>query len=281
MVGQWLAARSLDEHLTAAVDDAVKYVLDGSRTGRFDLAGPEVDSDERSSVGTKLQYRILHELGLRKQPPLDTVIRGIPVELKATIGRNWMIPTEGQCQITLLTQVDIRASRHRAFLMRTHRIWLNNGANKDGKRTVAASALESFAVPLLDWTLLPPEPLRLLSPDQVQAVFSPRTGQTRRLVSLFLFLPSTVIPRSSIETVCFGNKDPLRRAREAKRAALEYGLEVLVGTWREDQVRAARLGFDLSGEAWVAVPSGQPPHLVDLRQNELSIEIDTDYESRL
>ncbi|WP_404433905.1 hypothetical protein LG299_05205 [Microbacterium lacus] len=272
VVWAWLASRPLATHLTNAVDDAVKYVLDGARTGRFDLNSPDVDSDERSSVGTKLQYRVLHELSLFKEPPLDTRVVDIPVELKGTIGRNWMIPTEGQCQISLLIQVDTDRGRHRALLMRTHRVWLNNGANKDGKRTIVAGALPIFALPLLDWTPLPAEPLRLLTPDQLRVVFAPRVGQASRLVSLFSFLPNTVIPRSSIETVCFGNKDPLRRARQAKASAHESGLEVLVGTWKADRARAEELGFDLSGAAWVAATTRTRNPAIDATNGRLLID---------
>lgn len=274
-VWSWLSARPLPVQLTRAVDDAVKYVLDGARTGRFDLLSPDVDSDERASVGTKLQYRVLNELGLYKEPPLDTRILEIPVELKATIRSNWMIPTEGQCEVSVLIQVDVARRRHRAFLMRVHRAWLNEGANKDGKRGIAADALAQFALPLFDWTSLPPEPLTRLTAAQLDVVFAPRVGQTSRLASLFGFLPDTVIPRSSIETVCFGNKDPMRRARQAKDAVLAVsGLEVLVGTWRADRLRAEELGFDLSDDAWVAVSPTTAHERIDLAASQLEIEWD-------
>ncbi|MCL1870569.1 MAG: hypothetical protein FWF90_09195 [Promicromonosporaceae bacterium] len=250
----WLAPSPVERAFTRAVDDAIKYVLDGSRTGRFDLMSPDVDSDERASVGTKLQYRILNELNLVKEPPLDTTILGIPVELKATVRSNWMIPTEGQCEICLLVQVDASAPRHRAFLMRTHRAWLRDGANKDGKRGITSAALAPYALPVLDWTPLPPEPLKRLTRPQLDVVFAPRVGQTERLTALFGFLPDVVVPRSSIETVCAGNRDPLRRARQAKPlVAARHGLTLLCGTWREDLELAASRGFDISGDAWVAL----------------------------
>lgn len=274
-VWAWLVGRPLSQQFTRAIDDAVKYVLDGARTGRFDLLSPDVDSDERASVGTKLQYRVLNELGLYKEPPLDTRIAQVPVELKATIRSNWMIPTEGQCEISVLIQVDTAKRRHRAFLMRAHRIWLNDGANKDGKRGIQADALARFSLPLLDWTSLPEEPLARLTEEQLAVVFAPRVGQTARLASLFQFLPDTVIPRSSIETVCFGNKDPMRRARQAKDAVRDAsGLEVLVGTWVADRLRAEKLGFRLDDDAWVAVSSADPANRsgrIDLTPTQLPI----------
>lgn len=216
--------------------------------------GPDVDSDERASVGTKLQYRILNELKLVKEPPLDTTILGIPVELKATVRSNWMIPTEGQCEICLLVQVDPAGARHRAYLMRTHRAWLRDGANKDGKRGVVSAALAQYALPILDWTPLPQEPLKRLTKPQLDVVFAPRAGQTERLTALFGYLPNVIMPRSSIETVCAGNRDPMRRARQAKPLVAErHGLTLLCGTWREDLELAMSRGFDISGDAWVAL----------------------------
>ncbi|MFE7629853.1 NaeI family type II restriction endonuclease [Kocuria sp. NPDC057446] len=252
-VFQWLQHRDLASLLTVAVDDAVKYVLDGSRTGRFDLNSDEVDSDERSAVGTNLQYRIINVLGLLKERPLDTVIDGTPVELKATVRNNWMIPTEGQCEVCLLSEVDTKNMRHRALLMRTHRAWLNK-PNKDKKRTIWADAIRTYSLAVLDWTPLPPEPLKLLTPEQLAIAFAPRVGQTERLTSLFGFLPDTVFPRSSIETVCSGNKDPMRRARQAKSRVLDrHGFTVLCGAWREDLECAAERGYDISNNAWIAL----------------------------
>ncbi len=253
-VHEWLTLTPLERQMTLAVDDAVKYVLDGSRTGRFDLMSPDVDSDERASVGTKLQYRVLSALDLIKEPPLDTTIVGTPVELKATIHSNWMIPTEGQCEICILVQVDASRARYQALLMRTHRAWLREGKNKDGKRGITAAALREYALPLLGWSPMPPEPLKLLTAAQLDVVFAPRVGQTERLTALFGFLPNTVIPRSSIETVCAGNKDPLRRARQAKDAVFErFGYTVLCGRWPAERATAASRGFDISGDAWVAL----------------------------
>lgn len=249
----------VEQAFTRAVDDAVKYVLDGSRTGRFDLMSGEVDSDERASVGTKLQYRVISELGLLKEPPLDTTVAGVPVEIKATVRSGWMIPTEGQCEICLLVQVDAARARYRVFLMRTHRVWLREGANKDGKRGITSAAFRAYSLPVLDWTALPSEPLKLLTRGQLDIVFAPRVGQTERLAALFGFLPDVVIPRSSIETVCAGNRDPLRRARQAKPIVRQrHGLQLLCGRWREDLEAATGRGFDISGDAWVALSPDGP-----------------------
>ncbi|MGO8609914.1 hypothetical protein ACC848_43950, partial [Rhizobium johnstonii] len=53
-----------------------------------------------------------------------------------------------------------------------------------------------------------------------------------------------------------GNKDPMRRARQAKEAIRAVsGLEVLVWSWVPDRLRAKELGFQLEVGDWVAVSS--------------------------
>lgn len=258
-VHAWLTARELDitTRLRTAVDDAIRYVLDSSRTRRFYLMAPEVDGDERSTVGTKLQYYVVDELELIKQPPLDTVIAGVAVEIKTTTRDAVMVPPEGQCEVTLMIQVDARRHQFRVLLMRTHRAWLGGGEHpgqRDSKRTPYAEAVRSHALPVVPWADLTPEPLRLLTPEQVDEVFDMHLGVRERATALFRYLPEVVIPRRSLEVVGAGRADFMKRMREAKPFVWHrHRLHVLVGTWKADRDLGSRVGFDLSGEAWVSV----------------------------
>lgn len=231
-----------------AVEDAIYYVLDGARTHRFDLLDDRVDSDERRSVGTKLQYHVVDNLELPKLRHPDTEIVGIGVEIKGTIGRNWTIPKEGQCGLTLLIRADLQGDRHTAWLMRTHRAWLNDGANNDGKRGIGASALGQYAVVLYPWTDLRPNPLKRLTEQQCADVFSDK-GQEVRLAHLFDALPGVVIPRAVILTVCAGRHDPMRRARAVRERVCPGGLALLCGKWSAQRELGRRLGHDLTGAA--------------------------------
>lgn len=257
-VRAWLMAQPLTDLLRTAADDAVKYVLDGARTWRFDLLDPKVDSDERSSVGTKLQYHVIEQLGLKKVPPLDTEIAGIAVEIKGTVRdatAPWMIPREGQCQVTILIRIDPKGNRFAAWLMRTHRAWLSGGkGNQDLKRSPLVDAFRAYALELVPWTDLPPQPLALLTHDQVEVVFG-TDGLRKRATALFTYLPGVVIPRSSLVTVGAGLHDPMKRLREAKATLRhDYNLIVLVGKWVDERQAALVFGHQLGPEDWVAVP---------------------------
>lgn len=199
---------------------------------------------------------MIEQLGLEKKPPLDTAIVGVAVEIKGTVRKTWMIPREGQCEITLMIQIDAEKHCFRALLMRVHRAWLTGKkGNRDLKRSPAAQAVRDYALEVAPWTRLPAEPLRLLSTQQLAVVFGPE-GQVKRITALFGYLPEVVIPRSTIETVGAKRKDVMRRARESKPHVLQkHGLVVLVGTWRLDYEVARKLKHDLRDEAWVAVPT--------------------------
>lgn len=253
-VYDWLMDRPIADLLRQAVDESIKYVLDGARTWRFDLNDPEVDSDERSSVGTKLQYHVIQKLGLKKMPPLDTVVDDLPVEIKGTVNRTWMIPREGQCQISLLVRINAKANSFAVWLMRTHRAWLNEGGNQDKKRTPKAEAVGRYALEVVPWDSLPDDPLRLLTSEQLGVVFDRSSGMRRRAASLFEFVPRTIVPRSTLEVVGAGLKDPLKRAREARVDLRAKGIILVVGTWLEERRSAYQLGVDLDEDEWCAFP---------------------------
>ncbi|WP_144825480.1 NaeI family type II restriction endonuclease [Micrococcus luteus] len=270
----WLKAGPIQDELTEAVLQSVYYILDGSSTGRVYLHDPEVDSDERSAVGVNLQYRVLNVLGLPKEAPLDTTIEGIPVDIKCTTGKGygWMIPPEAQCEICLLVKIDAENDRFSAYLMRTHRVWLNEGGNQDKKRTITSAARKQYAVPLFEgeWAPLPRNPLRDLTPDQRELVLNlhpdHKRGQETRMKAMFSYLPGTVVPRHVLETIGAGRTDPARRARGIRGALrVEFGLILLCGKWMPEREAARSAGFELTGRDWVAVPEADlDPHLLQL-----------------
>lgn len=250
----WFSEVEVGPLYTEAIRNAIDYVLDGGRTGRFDLQSSDVHPGERASVGAKLEYEVLRIFNLPKARPLDTLIAGVPVDIKATVGSNWAIPAEAHCQLCICTQIQLGNNRHRSWLVRTHRSWLYRGkGNNDGKRGLAVEARERWSVPLYDWQDLPVNPLRYLTPEQASLVLADKPGQVRRLLMLFRFLEGVIIPRNVILTVGAGRDDPMRRAREVRDAAAKEGLTLLCGDWVESRDRAAALNISLGDGEWIAV----------------------------
>ncbi|MER6235103.1 NaeI family type II restriction endonuclease [Streptomyces clavifer] len=253
----WFSSHPVAHLYTEAIRNSIDYVLDGGRTGRFDLMSPDVHPGERASVGAKLEYEVLRIFGLPKAKPLDTLITNVPVDIKATIGDNWTIPTEAHCQLCICTQIQLKKNRHRSWLVRTHRSWLYRGkGNGDGKRGIAVDARNNWSVPLYDWADLPVNPLRHLSEEQAAQVLARKPGQVKRLLMMFRFLEGHVIPRNVILTVGAGRYDPMRRARQARDTAAKEGLTLLCGDRAESRDQAAARGITLQNSEWIALRDG-------------------------
>lgn len=253
-VAAWLTERPVADFYTDAIRNSIDYVLDGGRTGRFDLLSPKVHPGERASVGTKLEYEVLRIFGLPKSRPLDTLISGTPVDIKATVGDNWAIPTEAHCQLCICTQIQLKKNRHKSWLVRAHTSWLYRGkGNKDQKRGLAVHAREHWSVPLYDWSDLPINPLSYLTEDQAAQVLAKKPGQVERMLKLFHFLEGHIIPRNVFLTVGAGKQDPMRRARQLRDRAAMEGLTVLCGTWVESRDQAAARGITLRPGEWIAL----------------------------
>ncbi|MFJ3879485.1 NaeI family type II restriction endonuclease [Streptomyces sp. NPDC090077] len=250
----WLRSFDVAGLYTGAIANSVDYVLDGARTGRYDLLSTDVHPGERASVGAKLEYEVLRSFSLPKEPPLDTRIAKVPVDIKATVGANWAIPSEAHCQLCICTQIQLGRNRHRSWLVRAHRSWLYRGkGNKDGKRGLAVDAREQWSIPLYDWTPLPVNPLTRLTAEEAALVLAKRPGQEHRFAMMFRYLEGQVIPRSVIATVGAGRHDPLRRARNIRRRLAQDGLTLLCGKWRDQQDLAAAYKITLGPEDWVAL----------------------------
>ncbi|MER7576107.1 NaeI family type II restriction endonuclease [Streptomyces sp. NPDC126514] len=252
-----LREQDLATGFTTAIRASIDYVLDGARTGRFDLLSKDVHPGERASVGAKLEYEAQRVFKWAKAKPLDIEIAGVPVDLKSTVGDNWAIPTEAHCHLCICTQMRLKGNVHKSWLIRTHTSWLYRGkGNKDGKRGIAVDARHQWGVPLYDWTPLPVNPLTLLTENQKDQVFDPGRGQEVRLLRLFKYLPMTVVERSVVLTVCANRQDPMRRARAIKEEAARQGILLLCGTWISDRAVAETHGYDLGPGDWVSIPNG-------------------------
>lgn len=250
----WLRLHDVAGLYTGAIANAIDYVLDGARTGRYDLRSREVHPGEKASVGAKLEYEVLRSFSLPKAAPLDTLITDVPVDIKATVGSNWAIPSEAHCHLCICTQIQLGHNRHRSWLVRAHTSWLYRGkGNRDGKRGLAVHAREHWSIPLYDWTPLPVNPLTLLTSEQAGRVLAKRPGQEQRIALLFRYLAGHIIPRSVISTVGAGRHDPLRRTRNVRNRLAQDGLTLLCGKFPAQRDAAAAHAITLGPEDWIAL----------------------------
>jgi hypothetical protein len=142
----------------AQVRRALDYALDGAES--FE----ELEAVEKSIIGIKIEKYWLRQFDfpmkktkqklerLTRENPgqvfqntlLDTEIANVPVDLKHTIGDNWMVPLEAVGHWLLLFQTNMEGKTFNLGLFKADPENLTKGGNQDKKVNICASAKETI-----------------------------------------------------------------------------------------------------------------------------------------
>lgn len=236
-VAAWFRGlKDMESKFARILRRALDEVIDGARTGRWSV--DSLEKTEKTYIGTKVEILLKYELEMTDGNRLDTLIGEHEVDIKCTVGRNWMIPREAVGEICLLVQLDDVRSVFRVGLVRADAAILNAGANRDGKRTIKADNRDK-----IEWLVaeghLEPNFIAALDEDVRSHIFSFRSGQAR-ITALYRKVLGKIIPRNAVETVA-RQIDPMRRLRGARAALAEEGILVL-GHQEEHPEIARRYG---------------------------------------
>lgn len=216
---------------------AFDEVIDGRRTGRYKVE--ELEKTEKTYIGTKVEIILRDELGLERGSKLDNCIAGYEVDTKFSLAEKWMIPPESFQKMCLLVTGDDNRARCKLGLARMHRSVLRDGGNRDRKKQLSAAGRKQIF-----WLVRAPMPpnfmlrLRAVTRDAIHAAPSGRA----RVQELFRRVTRRCIPRSVVEQVA-RQRDPLKRAREAKVILAREGFLVLCATYKTDRVQFQRYGI--------------------------------------
>lgn len=218
---------------------AIDEVLDGQRTGRFDLyskkRGSEVEKTEKTYLGTKIEIVTRAEFNIQHGDSLDYEISGHQVDAKFTIGNTWTIPKEAMGQVCLLMRANDRQGTYQVGLLRITETTLNKGKNGDQKRSVSASARDKIRWIVKEGKL----PKNLLlhlqkeSPEKVNKIFQASdkyrgggNGGQLRVNELFRQATGLLVDRTTLITVATQHDGP-KRARDARKHLRREGIVVL------------------------------------------------------
>lgn len=190
--------------LRETIDD----VIQTPRTGRRSY--DELEKTEKTYIGTRVEIMLRALFGVSKGNHLDTKIAGHEVDIKHTMGSNWMIPAEALDHVCMLVAADELSSLCYLGLIVARRENLTSGGNRDSKVSVSASGFGNIYWLLRDQTY-PPNFWRTVPVEKVDRIFSGSSGN-ERMVSLFRELQSVPISRETVEAVA-RQKDPMRRIR--------------------------------------------------------------------
>lgn len=239
-------ARDFSAMLRQCIDDVIMTPKTGRRS--YD----ELEKTEKTYIGTRVEIELRALLDLPRGR-LDTHLQGHDVDIKNTMGSNWMIPTEAVDYPCILVAADeVRATCFLGLIV-ARPDYLTAGQNKDAKKSVSA---EGFAHIL--WLLrdhpYPPNFWRTVPADVTQRIFEGKTGNAR-MASLFREVQGTPITRYVVEAVA-QQRDFMRRIRSDNgRGTRDHlareGILLLSGQY--DAPLIAALGLpDCDGSAFVS-----------------------------
>lgn len=222
---EWFRHRGdLESLFGAALRQSIDEVLDGARTGRFDIQNPEVSKTERTYLGTKVEIVVRAMFELPRGARMDYQVAGFDVDAKFSLAGVWQIPTEAMGHMCLLMSANDARSTFKVGMVRISADLLNAGNNKDGKKTlsVAGRAAIEWLVPA---GKLPANQLLELDEADRNAVFAKRSGQ-QRINELLRRYRNTIVERNTASTVA-RQRDPMKRCRDARIPLAAEGIIVL------------------------------------------------------
>ncbi|MBB1396479.1 NaeI family type II restriction endonuclease [Pseudoalteromonas sp. SG44-8] len=245
-----------DSDLEVIIGDILRSsldeVIDMPRTNRFSLQ--ELEKTEKTYIGTKVEIVFRDTFLLNKGKKLDLLVEGKEVDVKNTIGTNWTIPSEAVDEICVLLQTnDDKSSFCIGLIICRDRV-LNQGRNRDGKRTISKSGKNEILW-LVENGKLPKNFFLHMDEGLREEVLQPKGGATR-LANLFRSFQNEIITRRLVECVA-RQKDYMKRIRGnggARDILAPEELMILWGGNLEDKEKLKSLGFKgLTKEHFVCI----------------------------
>lgn len=243
-VATWLQRQpNFTLRIAGVIQRAVDYLVDGPNTGRISIE--ELDKNEKIYIAVKIEHYLLAEFTLEKRGPLDTWIEEVPVDVKSTIGRNWMIPTEAVGEICVLLRLQEMPPLFSLGLLRVSDDLLLRGQNKDSKRGLAQAAVNHIRW-LAREEPWPQNPLLRIPIADRKAILGAPSGQ-ERINELLYRVQRTPLSTAVIDTVA-RQRDSSKRVRDA-RAHYSAELEIVHGKSPLNK----QLGLGLRNDEWMSL----------------------------
>ncbi|MEU6445925.1 NaeI family type II restriction endonuclease [Streptomyces sp. NPDC046979] len=228
-----------------AIRRSIDMLLDGQHTGRF--RWDQLFKTEKAHLGTLIEINVQREFDFADGASMDYSIAGSDVDCKysQTLGQ-WMIPPEAHGHLLLVVWASDEQSRWSAGLVRALPERLNNGGNRDAKKTLNTAGRQAVKW-LFDGAPLQENMLLRLSEPDIDAIFSHKSGQ-RRVDELFLRAQGRRVSRTVVATVAM-QEDYMKRVRYngGSRSRLQPRGIVILGHYSSHGRIAEALGLPVPG----------------------------------
>jgi hypothetical protein len=250
----------LKQRTASALRAAVDSVLDGERTGRYDLA--TLGKVEKAYLGSKAEHHLWSTWGLPRNGA-DQRLREVP--LRFTWTPTWTLAPEHVGRVCLLMRVSESASRWSLGVLDVTPEHLNRRtSNRDGKTTLSAAGKAAIHW-LVEDAALPQNTLLHLDQTTLAQIFSPEddaaaTHTQARTNNLFRLVQGQLIDHAAVSTVGMTPDSP-RRVRQAREDLRSEGVLVLGS--HQGHI-AAGLGLPRPGKGqWVSIRVTRRPSDAD------------------
>ncbi|WP_258794874.1 NaeI family type II restriction endonuclease [Tsukamurella tyrosinosolvens] len=237
------------DRFAAVIRDTFDQIYDGQRTGRWSF--DQLFKTERTHIGTLVEINLQREFKFADGDETDYRIAGIQVDCKYSMEYGkWMLPPEVMDRLALVVTANDEHSTWQAGVVRARREWVNNGNNRDAKKTLKAAHRSEIRnlwphhpglKPNLFYSL--PEADRKAIFDAKSARGGTQHGQAR-VNELFRRAQGRIVRRAELATVA-QQDDFMKRGRSnggARDKLRPEGILVL-GHQDDDPVVAASLGL--------------------------------------
>lgn len=200
---------SLASEYPKLIRSAIDYVVDPIRTGRTSIS--DLDSVEKTFLGLKVEHFIRDFLDVPKGIR-DLRIDGKDVDVKNTIGTNWMIPQEtySESGVCLLSRIDDRSSKCwlGVFVARSDYL---GAVNRDQKRSLneKGRARIVWLLESVEYSPSPWEGLDMARFRELRMV----PGGTIRAAAFFEENIGRSISREVVQSLLHDQKDYMKRLR--------------------------------------------------------------------
>ena len=203
----------LKNNIAVLLRETIDAVIQTPRTGRRSY--DELEETEKTYIGTRVEI-MLRDLLKVPKGKLDLHILGMDVDVKHTMGSNWMIPKEAIGHPCILMAADEERALCYMGIIVARAEYLTQGMNQDKKASISAEG-KRHILWLVKEHPYPPNFWSTIPEDTAQAIFQGRSGN-ERVAALFEGLQNQPIARDVIEATA-RQKDFMRRVRLDRSAS--------------------------------------------------------------
>ncbi|GHI07407.1 hypothetical protein AQI88_20535 [Streptomyces cellostaticus] len=260
-VTRWFEGHTdLESRFSSVFRQAMDEVLDGQRTGRYDV--DTLEKTEKTYLGTKVEIVCRAAFNLPYGDDMDYRICDQEVDAKFSLEGKWMIPREAMGHLCLLMAANDRMSSFKVGIIRISEDVLTRGGNQDGKRSISLAGRSHIKWLCREGKL---KSNLLLGLDSATRDVLERVpvGQSR-VDQLFKYVHGRIIDRNAVVTVA-KQLDAPKRVRDARHRLGPEGV-VILGHQKDSPRVAAALGLPTPEKGtWIATRLVPAPNTGDGR----------------